>query len=224
MIEPEMRKRYDYENIEKLYIEYVGSKVDDSQSLQTLRKEINDRKVLILAPGHTLLEYAEKIESFINQENPVVISVNFIYHEKADKYAFFGNPRRYEKICKSVIDEKIVISSNVNPLSGKEVVVNYNSLIDRGYKFFDNSTMLLLNLLRNISVKDMYVAGFDGLEKGNPNIYYCKDYNISISEKDYGQINSDLREMLRNFAKTLQHKETVQFITPSQYESIFVKE
>jgi len=221
MIEPNMRKRYDYENIEKLYIEYVGTKVDDSKLLEMFRKQFNDKKILILAPGHTLSEYNERIDAFIDEEKPIVISINFILERDVENYAFFGNPRRYKKIFENINDEKIILSSNVTPLRGDEMVVNYNSLIDRGYKYFDNSAIILLNLLRNIGADSIYIAGLDGLEREKLDNYYCKNYSVSSEGKDYDQFNSDLREMLRNYSKTLQSKEIVKFITPSQYESIF---
>jgi len=221
MIEPCVRKRYDYDNIEKTYIEYVGTKVDDSKSIQLLKSALENRSVLVLAPGYTLTEYADDIDAFIIEEDPVVISVNFISDKGSKNYAFFGNPRRYEKVHRDLSTEETIISSNVQTLLGSEIVVNYNSLIDRGYKYFDNSSVILLNLLRNIGVTKIHIAGLDGLEKDKLDQYYCKNYTVSTDEKDFNQFNSEMREMLRNFSKTLHRNVIVRFLTPSQYESIF---
>ena len=50
---------------------------------------------------------------------------------------------------------KVIVSSNVHS-DGEDIVVNYHSLINRGYKYFENSTIMLLNLLKRIEVKDVY--------------------------------------------------------------------
>ena len=94
MIEPEKRKRYDYDNIEKLYIDYSSAKVDDKLSLEKLQKEIEGRKVLILVPGYSLKEYENQIQKTIDAENPVVISVNFVDDTREGSYSFFGNKKR----------------------------------------------------------------------------------------------------------------------------------
>jgi len=221
MIEPDKRKRYDYDNIEKTYIEYVGTKIDDSVALETIKNALLNKAVLILAPGQSLTEYEADIDKFIADTCPIVISVNFILDKFKDGYAFFGNPRRYGKLLNGDCDVKTIVSSNISELNGNELVVNYNSLIDRGFEFFDNSTVILLNLLRNIGVEEIYIAGLDGFEKGKTDHYFHKDYNNVIDEKKYDTFNNDLKEMLRNFAKTLQRGQTIKFITPSQYEFIF---
>ena len=46
MIEPEKRKRYDYNNIEKLYIEYISEKVNDYNTLNSLKKVIGNRATI----------------------------------------------------------------------------------------------------------------------------------------------------------------------------------
>jgi 4-hydroxy 2-oxovalerate aldolase len=149
------------------------------------------------------------------------VSVNFAYDKGKEKYAFFGNPRRYKQQFGRIAGERVIISSNVYTLHGNEMVVNYSTLVDRGFKYFDNSTVMLLHLLRNIGVENIYIAGLDGLERGKADHYFQSDYNTGVEETEYDLINSDLKEMLRNYSKTLQNKQSVKFITPSKYESIF---
>ena len=222
MIEPQKRKRYDYRNIEKLYTEYVGLKIDDSANIKNLKKEFNDNKILILAPGYTITEYSEHIKNFIITENPIVISINFIFDVYLINYIFFGNPRRYKHLLKDLSNHKIIISSNVPSLLGNEIIVNYNSLIDRGYKYCDNSAIILLNLLKIIGNENIYIAGLDGFDINTIDNYYCKDYNLIDNKNEYEQFNIELKDMLRNFSKKLNKKDSIKFLTPSKYESIFL--
>ena len=170
MIEPHKRQRYDYENIEKIYIEYISKKVDDADSIEKLRKIIKDRKVVVLVPGNSLNTHRAEIDAYIKKHNAFVISINFVAdHESA--YAFFGNPKRYTRLKEKRQGRNVVVSSNIKPEKDDDIIVNYHSLINCEYKYFENSTIMLLNLLKRIRVKSITIAGFDGFEAGNENNY-----------------------------------------------------
>lgn len=100
-------------------------------------------------------------------------------------------------------------------------MVNYNSLINRGYKYFDNSTIMLLNLLRNVGCEDISIAGFDGFKSNGKRNYFNEIYNVHMTESEYSQINSELEKMLMDFSKTLENKQSIKFNTPSMFEHIF---
>ena len=51
--------------------------IDDEKSLNQIEKTVSGRKILLLAPGSSLKAYPDKIRSFIEKEQPLVISVNF---------------------------------------------------------------------------------------------------------------------------------------------------
>lgn len=223
MIEPEKRKRYDYDNIERLYIEYVNSKVDDTEALSRLRAALAGRRALVLVPGHSLVNYKKEIDEVIEQQDPVVISVNFVDGRGRDRISFFGNPRRYQKCRKDLDHETTVLTSNIKPEGEHALVVNYNSLINRGVKYFDNSTIMLLNLLRNVGCEKIMIAGFDGFSEDAKDNFAYGMYNPNIQESEYGQLNADISKLLWSFSKTLENKKSVRFLTPSRFEGIFAE-
>lgn len=49
-------------------------------------------------------------------------------------------------------------------------MVNYQSLINRGYKYFENSTIMLLSLLKRINPSKIVIAGFDGFREDSEKI------------------------------------------------------
>ncbi len=49
------RRAYDYDLLEKRYLENQGRLVDDSEAVETLKKATSGRKVLLLAPGKTII-------------------------------------------------------------------------------------------------------------------------------------------------------------------------
>lgn len=214
MIEPELRTRYDYDNIEKLYIEYSSQNVNDKNSIEKLKFESNGRDVLILVPGNTLNSYKEKIESFIKEKNPVVISVNYDCNYD---WSFYGNIKRYEN-NHNVNNENCLISSNISP-KGKELVFNYHNLINREYKLFDNSTAMLLNLIKKLNYNNVYFAGFDGFSDNEKDNFKDSSFqNQRYATKDFDTINRNLSSIICDFADAVSHRSRITFLTPSYYE------
>lgn len=223
MIEPQKRKRYDYDNIENLYLEYLDRDVDDQESLKVLQKVFENKEILILVPGASIGENKEKIQEYIDTRHPVVISVNFTADLKIrpeNSYTFYGNPRRYKKDKENLGNKNIIVSSNVTEVLPGTIVVNYNGLVKRGVQYFDNSVVILLNLLKKTGFGRITFAGFDGFEEGKRN-YINSSYESNRYEKNYNQINNDLTILLKEFANTLKDKHAVRFLTNSRFSEIF---
>lgn len=221
MIDPDKRQRYDYDNIQKLYIEYIADKTDDYETIQSLRKLIGDREVLVLVPGNSLNEYAKEISDYITEHDPFVISVNFVDKNK-DSYAFFGNQKRYAMLKEQRQGRKVIVSSNVHS-DGEDIVVNYHSLINRGYKYFENSTIMLLNLLKRIEVNSIAIAGFDGFDTEKKNNYIDGFYQNDRHIDEFVQLNEEIGDMLTGISETLEGKCEIHMITPSMFEKNIVR-
>lgn len=223
MIEPQKRKRYDYDNIENLYLKYLDLDVDDQESLKALQRIFEKREILILVPGASIGENRETIQKYINARSPIVISVNFIADFEIlpeNNFTFYGNPRRYKKDKENLKNKNIIASSNVIEVLPDTIVVNYNGLVKRGVQYFDNSVVILLNLLKKTGFGQITFAGFDGFEEGKKN-YIDPAYESNRYEKNYNQINNDLVILLKEFANTLKDKHIIQFLTDSRFSEIF---
>lgn len=218
MIEPEKRKRYDYENIEKIYIEYNSSNVDDEQVIEALKKDIDGSEVLILVPGKGIDVYKERIKDYCEKKSPCVISVNFDNYDVCDiDFAFYGNQRRYDKHLNNV---PCIISSNIKDADEK-FVVNYNKLINRDFKYFDNSTIMLLNLLKDLQVSDICIAGFDGFSDDSNQDFYHEGYPDYKTREEKIELNLEIEKLLIEYEKTVRDKINIAFITPSAFNKIF---
>lgn len=221
MIDPQIRQRYDYENIEKLYIEYNSSKKDDTLEIEELKQRIGEeRKALILGPGFSIIKYKEKIEKILAQENPLVISVNYVPEIFPIDYIFFGSNKRY---CEFVSERKkkhAIITSNVKSDNDEDIVINYANVIECGGKNFDSSFIMLLNLLKRIDAKTVYIAGMDGFRIGQEN-YYIHKLEYGRNAEGYEEQNADIVDMLRKFKKQNEDNINIKFITPSVYDCVF---
>lgn len=222
-IEPAKRQRYDYDNIQRIYIEYNHTKVDDRATLKRLSQQFFGKDVLLLVPGHSLLEYADKIDALIREKNPQIISVNFVTDKgiKESRLAFFGSEKRYKKYSAMRRGENVAIASNIVSDCSDDFVVNYESLIERESEIFDNTMIMLLNLLKKIGVTKMQVAGYDGFTTPDKNYFDSEVFDDGRFAADYHSINRNVRELLGKYVKKLENPESIQFITPSVYADIF---
>lgn len=215
MIDEETRQRYDYDNIERLYVEYIADKTDDYEAIARLKREMRDKEILVLIPGSSLNEYSGSIREYAQTNKPVIISVNFC-SEYEDGYAFYGNAKRYKN--NRIRNDRTIITSNIKSDNEADTIVNYHGLINRGYKYFENSAIMLLNLLKRIEVSKITIAGFDGFSKEVKTNYMDGSFSDSRYTDDYDLMNREIFNMFSDIVKTLKGKCEVDMITPSIYE------
>ena len=213
------RAIYQKDVIERKYIDYVANDVNDSETVADFEKNIDSfDEILVLAPGSTISEYNKKIEEFITERKPCIISVNFIPENIACSYHFFSNIKRYQQ-SNSDNKNNIIISSNLK----KEILqyrymFDYRSLVYFEGIFSENSTLMFFNLLKKMKVKkNVYCAGFDGFKKENNfwNSIYDREIDC-VSE------NNHVMKIVNGLSKIL----CIRTITPTMYglEMINTKE
>lgn len=223
MIEPEKRQRYDYENIQRIYKEYNHTKIDDRKALEKLHDLLDTRNILVLVPGASIVEYSDTIKKYIVENNCFVISVNFVsnYADINNRLTFFGSSKRYKKSSERLNEKNIVVVSNVENCNVNDMVVNYESLIERETDDFDNTMIMLLNLLRRLDIKKYAVAGFDGYSKNKNNYFDDSKFEGNRFETKFATITENMRKMLESYSMSLNKKSDVNFLTPSIYADIF---
>lgn len=222
MVDAKTRKRYDYDNIDRLYLEYSSSTYDDRKSLALLKDALKEKTALVVVFGATSRTYKEDVLRFIREKAPVVFSVNHIYPEYEPDFAFFGNHRRYRNLTTEDLSVRRVVTSNLSSEHAGDIVVNCNKVISVGYPNYDNSTIMLLNLLRNLGVEDIALAGLDGFSaEARENYANVILSHNEFSEKEADARNEQLKALLRHFAETLKDRRSVRFVTPSRFAPVF---
>lgn len=93
------RPIFNEELIESLYLAFQEEYVDDADVLDKLKSEISGRKILLIAPGKSIISDASKIQQFILKENPYVFAINFVPDFEYDKI-FVSNQRRFSALGK----------------------------------------------------------------------------------------------------------------------------
>lgn len=174
---------------EKLYLEYMDRYVNDESATEILRKKIKESsgKVLILCPGATLNTYREKITHFIEENDPFIISVNFVIDRYQADAVFVSNRRRYSQMVGQSAEQaerpELIATSNITPVEElmPEYIVNYRTLYEdiQG----DNSMGLATALLRRLGIRKVTVAGMDGYSGRGNEQYYDHEMDLDIHEK-----------------------------------------
>lgn len=216
-IDEARRQRYDYHNIQRVYKEYSSCKVDDSETIRKLADEISGKEVLVLASGKTVMDYAGRIAEYAAMNKPLVISVNFIPKNIKSDYFFYANTIHWERISNRVDRGRCIVTSNVHTDIENVRLVDYSRLIAEDSPLFDNSTIMLLNLLNILAPVRIVLAGFDGLNEKKDNYVEGTGPNV-VGNMHYQEFNREITELLRRYKNKTQGKISVHMLTPSKYD------
>ena len=219
-IDPETRKKYDYDNLERIYAEYQNRIVDDEKAMSELSAFFADRKVLILAPGMTLKTEAWKVREYIGEEKPVVMAVNFLPDDYDCDCYFFANAARYQFAkdtnAESMSGKMVVLTSNIRDAAMGERVVNFNLIAKHGWRYFDNSAIMALRLLAKLGARDIAFAGFDGFPVESAEAFYAnRILQAELSPELKKNINDDVAAMLADFRACDKGHTSLRFVTTS---------
>lgn len=221
---------YDYDLLEEKYVEYQQCSVDDEEVYDELRKKLQDKKVLLIAPGVNAVKEKEKVDALKTREELVTIGVNAVIEGFAYDYLLFTNSMRLAyalEVHKDALERtNLVLTSNLmrgmNENGDFKVApryVNYSDLIKRNWVHFDNSVVMCLRLLDKLGASEVYIAGFDGYSQ-NP-MYADKVLQSNISSEEISSINRDIAEMLKDFLTHRSNIKDVSLVTTSCFSKCF---
>lgn len=221
-IDPATRKKYDYDNLERIYAEYQNRIVDDEVALSEIAAFFKDRRALLLAPGMTLRTEEDKVRAYMAAKKPVVVSINFVPEAYDCDCYFFANAVRYQFAKDTSFDalsrKPVILTSNIRSASKTDKVVNFNLLAKLGWRFFDNGAIMALRLLSKVGVRDIAFAGFDGFPVGSADGFYAnRILQADLSAELKKSINDDVVSMLADFRAGDKGRTTLQFVTSSMF-------
>ncbi len=215
------RDLYDQTYIEDLYVKHQVHFIDDTEVKEFIKNQIGNKKILIIAPGKSIESQEEVIVKFINENNPFVISVNFIPDSIKINAMFISNFKRFDSITE-IISEKsdsttLITTSNItNSWGYSSLVVNYSDLLIDDPTISDNAGLMLINLLNRLSFNEVYLAGFDGFSLN-------KSFNYFSTEIIN---NSEIEELIKknksitNYLNIINKNMVINFVTKSVYNGL----
>ena len=219
----EERRKYDYDLLEKKFIENQDRVVNDESTIEHLKNVVNNRKVLLIAPGKSSIDDSDKINRFIYDEKPVVVEVNSINKLYNYDYLLFSNSVRYEyaqnTFPKTFNCSKKIIFSNVHTEGIEdEYIVNFNLVMKRGWDHFDNAIIMTLRLLNKINATDVYLCGFDGFKPEYDLSYADPSLPTLNPENKWDELNEEIKDMFKDVYESVKGKMNITFLSDSVFK------
>lgn len=217
-LDEKKRTLFDKAYIETEYLKYMNHSVDDKQALAEISSMIGSKRVLLLAPGKSLRDNAEKIRQVTKGGAYYVISINFQPLEIPVDMLYISNLKRFKTV--NTLGEhktpRIVVTSNIKTDHAKDIlVVNYSSYLNEDRHIVDNAGLMCINLLNRINVKQLALAGFDGFSKNMEENYYEKSLYLDVEEERLSDMNIAIARRFQQLVRQL----NITFLTDSSYET-----
>lgn len=214
MIAEDKKISFDKDYAEELYRKYNDKKaIDDTQAVTDLKTAFQRKDILLIAPGKSLLTYADAIQKFINSNEVITIGLNNFAAFKVD-YILTTRRASYDQAVKGTVST--IVTSNVSKGGrGSVIVLDYNKWINVDETTHDSSGIIALNLLEKCIVHKVFMAGFDGYTLDINENYYDKN----LRQPDTGAGTIEKNQYFSNVIKQKKRKGMeIEFITPTRYE------
>lgn len=216
-IPTEERALYNEKLIADLYLKFQENEIDDKHTIKELQKLINDKKLIVIAPGKSVIDEKEKIEEYMKQEDTFVISVNSIPEYITPDLVFISNQKRYHQLKKEhgikELPFPILTTSNIEVSKAVKYIVNYSSLVMADEMISDNACLMLFNLLLDMGVEEVSVIGFDGYHTNVERNYYN---NRLINSSDREKLKT-INKHIKKYMKKIKAHMDVHYVTESLY-------
>jgi len=202
---------FNKEYIESIYRDYVNKNYTKSNIVELKDKLKEFDKFVLIAPGASLKNFVfdEKI-----LESACTISINFILDNIETDFIFFSNIKRLQYAGELDLKRIIITSNLLDDLLGAKYVLSRNDIAYHDELWSEDSTLMMLNILKSIGAKDVFIAGFDGFKNGTDNFYeHGLERVINTEEIDLGNRFQILRKCYSRM--------NVHFLTPSIYEEVY---
>ncbi len=208
---------YDKDYIEQLYIDYQKSECADDNEYKELTKLFEGKNVLVLGPGKSMILEEARIDQYIADKKPYIISINYLPETIKADCIFITNSKRYNQQMTAISEKtdqiKLIATSNLTRTHSKfDYTLDYENLIDREAVFMDNSFIMLLKALIRANVKSVSLAGFDGYTT-NDDSYFSSQMEYDFVKRMGNEINDYVNKTLPELRKQID----IRFITSTIY-------
>lgn len=214
MIAPEKKISFDKNYAEEIYRQYNESKsVDDTAVVAELKKILEGKKVLLIAPGKSIVEASAKIDEI--EENADVITIGLNTKRPGNDYLLTTRKEIYDNAVAEGLN--LIVCSNVSKGGrGNVKILNYANWIDVDERTHDSSAVIALNLLKACDVKEILLAGFDGFSANINENYYDQNMRHPVSPEQAERRNNYYKGLIQRVKES---SIKVTFITASKYDS-----
>lgn len=214
-------KLSDYDNIyiEQKYFEYQSHKIDDRIAKSRLKSRFENNTVIMVGPGNSILTSIDLIKQIAEEQDGLIIAVNFKPDHLSCDYIFVSNNRRFEELneLKNPLMDTMILTSNIQQKCHDPMtcfIVNYIDLINEEAFVKDNAGLMLIKLLTTIGVKKILIAGFDGYSYENIRNYADPSMVLIQKNNTIDLLNQGMKKMIDEYS----HIIPIEFVNKSKYQ------
>lgn len=190
---------YDKAYIEELYLNYMAKEGKQRQHKVDLEKELQHRKILLIAPGRSATDQRELVTTYARENDVLPISVNFDYPYIPVKYIFISNLRRFRNLNPS-LKGKCIATSNIQDDS-VYLQVNYKDLLSEEEAVRDNAGLMAIRFLLNCHVEEIILVGFDGYTHDEDLNYASSQLAFASKNTVLDSINEGMKKVLEDYSR-----------------------
>lgn len=211
MMPQEKRFEYDKNYIEQLYVKYMASGEAQEKHKTELKAMLVGKKVMLIAPGKSTSDEADKIAEFASQDGVVSVGINFVCPGFETDLIFVSNMRRFRELPPEIYP-KCIVTSNI-PTDEPYIKVNYFDLLLPNDVVRDNAGLMAINYLKSLEVHDIYLAGFDGYSHDSQQNYALQSMDFAVKNAIADARNLGMIEALKAFKKEV----NITWVTTPKY-------
>ncbi len=211
MISEDKKIEFDREYAEELYRIYNEKSVDDKESRKELEKLVSGKKVVLIGPGRSIINYRDQIEDLLSEDNIFSIAVNGIDMFYTDA-TFYSNKKRYKEFRKK--SNLTLLTSNIKTdQEENELIFDYSNSLSRESGISDNSLLIILNILKDLNVKEIQLVGFDGFSTNMRDNFYSEERAYLLTEDYIKRLNESTARSLKGYREKIK----ITSLTPTKY-------
>lgn len=202
---------FDETLIQQLYLEYQRHQIDDDATKLQLSTKLRDKAVLLIAPGNSLLSEKDRIIHYLSDTKIASISINFSEIYDTD-FVFISNKKRFQYLKE--VTSTIIATSNIEYDNILCEAVNYSSLLNQTVSCYDNAGLMVINLMLQLGVKKIFLAGFDGFTEERNHFDNSKLQITKITNS--ATRNEEMKRVLGQYSKICE----ISFVTKTRYMDV----
>lgn len=214
IMDEEKKVSYDKNYIEELYIQYMSLGQSREIHFQELKEKFANKEVMLIAPGHSLVEEKERVLKLIGRRGLPVVCINFEFAEIDADFLFVSNQRRFKRLDVQK-HHKCIVTSNI---LSTDVYLNveYKDLLNAEPSVRDNAGLMAIKFLMRLGVAKIYIAGMDGLSFDPMQNYVEKEMNFYSNREVIEMMNEGMGKVLQQYCRELK----LEFVTKPRYLKI----
>lgn len=210
-ISNEEKSIYNVTYIQQLYLDFMTREKIYEERDKHFEALVEGNNVLLVAPGSSLNEQADRLTECIERNHPIIIAINFVYEKLGEDFVFISNIRRFQELD-GAQGRKVIVTSNITS-NDVYMKLDYVAHVSEDESVRDNAGLMLINYLSKKNVKKIFLAGFDGFSTDLEQNYIDSGMAQIANKDTIEKINVGLCKMLKKYAAIV----PIEFVTDSKY-------